>query len=258
MNYRLRIIASLMLGLVGRSVAGAPADPLVSASEKAVEIIHNRSEIDLYLIQNAADQSLISSERWKDLPMPDVKALALLTSRLPGIDTANVRAVPMESAEGMMQRAVDVKATYLDLLTEPALRKDRQELFYVSQDVLQKFDAKYAAGSFPSSGKTKDGKPYQMLGILAGEGSITFLYDQTGEFIFVNDGVDIKIAAGGKVVSTINGPSDLSTTGVSGCMRVGFYFCAEIQRTTKVSDGKVIIETSRGPQNRDIKPISLR
>lgn len=257
MNLKHAVLSLVSLSFTLQTAA-APVDPLITASEEAGQIVRNHAEAVSAAAIAGGEQGLIQIERWRNLAAPDAQSLAWLSSRLPGLDLKNVRAVTLEGADMVMQKSVAAKATYLDLLTDPALRKDRGELYYVSQEVLMSLDRKYISGTLPATGTDKKGRPYKMQGIVAGAGSIIFLYDQTDEFIFKNNDVDIKIAPGGKVVSTINGPADSATTGVSGCMRVGFYFCAEVQRTTKASDGKITVQTSRGPQTQDINPIRAR
>lgn len=271
-KHRFLFVSALWLGFTAGAVAAgetAPVEPLILAAEAARDLIAAPPASDTEFAQAAGPEGgpeaqavggsgLIRPEQWQIFSAPDPQTLAWLASRMPGVDAANVRVVPGASADGAMQRAIAAGASYVDLLSDPALQRGRSELYYVPQDALLQVDQKYLSGTLPASGMAKDGRPFKMQAIVGGAGNVTFLYDRTDEFTFQSDGYDIKIAAGGKVSSQIHGSGDIGSQGVSGCMRVVVYVCAQIQRTTKVSADQIRVETSRGPQTKELRPIRSR
>ncbi|MCX5789238.1 MAG: hypothetical protein NTX64_12135 [Elusimicrobia bacterium] len=189
-------------------------------------------------------------------PPMDPKTAAWLASRIPGLDTRNVVAVPFETVDAMIARVVDAKGDYLDLLSDPVLSSSQPPLYYLSQDVLARLDAKYRAGTLPVSGTATDGRAFRMQGFVAGMKAIHYLYDQTN-FSFKNGSYEFKIGDDGHVATTITGPADITVQGIQGCGHILIFSgCADIQRITKVSPGKVKVQTTRGPQDSDIFPIT--
>lgn len=196
---------------------------------------------------------------WSEFPHPDAQTQAWLSSRIPGLNIQQLRVVPFDAADRMMRRAVASQATYLDLLSDPILRQGNAEVYYVPQDVLERLDGHYVSGTLPVAGTTTDGRPFLMQALVSGGGYANFLYDQPAGFSFKDGENEIKIGAAGNVSARIRGPADIELRGIAGCGCV-FIFCgcADIQGMTKVSGSKMIVQTSRGPQNQDIFPIRAR
>lgn len=192
------------------------------------------------------------------LPAPDPKTAAWLASRIPGLDTAALKAVPPAPADQALARAVAAQATYLDVFTDPGLGRGHSELYYLSADVLDGLERKYVSGTLPVTGKTKDGRPFRMQALVAGGGSVYLLYD-LAQFSVKEGRNEFKITDAGRVAVSVLGAGDVGLHGLSGCGCKGpFCGCAEIQRITKIAADKVKVQTSRGDQTADISPIRIR
>jgi hypothetical protein len=191
-------------------------------------------------------------------PSPDAATLSWLSARVQGLDADGVRAIPLAAADAFLADAVAAKATDLDLFSNLALRGGAVT-YYLSSDVLESLNRKYTAGILPVSGTTEDGRPFQMKAVLAGGGRLTFLYDQDRQFSFKDGGDSVKITGSGNVFAQILGPADISYQNYNGCgCKLIFCGCAVIQRMTKASEGKMSVQTSRGPQTEDLLPITFR
>ena len=192
-------------------------------------------------------------------PTADDKTAAWLASRIPGLDAKSVLVSSFESADGVVGRVADAKGDYLDLLSDPLLSSSQGSLYYLSQDVLARLDQKYEAGTLPVSGTTTDGRPFRMQGVVVGKGWVHYLYDQTKEFRFKGGDFEFKVGDGGHVVTQTVAPADVTVAGIQGCGCVLFFCgCADIQRITKVSPGKLKIQTTRGPRDSSILPITRK
>ncbi|MEK7858654.1 MAG: hypothetical protein AAB320_05875 [Elusimicrobiota bacterium] len=199
---------------------------------------------------------LVQPKHWMGFPPPDAQTLAWLVSRIPGLDAGKVHAVPLEAAEGVMQRAFTAKATYLDIFTDEAFRNG--SAYYVSQAVLDALDRRYISGTVPVRGQTEDGKTFQMQGLVAGQGKVQLLFDR-GEFTFKEDKNRFKVHNNGRVEAGIRGAGDISIDGLSAYGAPVFCPWAKIQRMSKESMYKIRVETSCGARGgNDISPILLR
>ena len=208
-------------------------------------------------VQPGASVSALPSDPSTLLP-PDPKTSEWLASRIPGLEAKNLVAASFELADAVVTRLADAKRDYLDLLSDPILNASQGPLYYLSKDVLARLDAKYQAGTLPVSGTSTDGRPFQMEAVVAGMGATHYLYDQTKEFGFKNGRYEFKIGDG-RVVNKIDGPADVAVQGLKGCGSILFFSgCADIQKITKVSPGKVKVQTTRGPQDSEILPITRK
>ena len=205
------------------------------------------------------DSVMTRAVGWTDFPRPDPQTLAWLASRIPGLAAQNVRTISLEAADLAMQQAWKAKETYLDILTSPYFQRGQNQVYYVPQDVLERIDQKYIHGALRVSGTTTEDQPFHMQALVVGGSYVHFLYDQTQEFRFKDKSNEIKITNAGHVAAQIQGAADVTIQGVGGCGCLLFICgCAEIQRMTKMPDGKLSVETSRGPQTQNIRPIRLR
>lgn len=203
-----------------------------------------------------APEPLIQTKNWLGFPPPDAPTSAWLAARIPGLDVRKVRAVPPDAADRVMQRAFAAKATYLDIFTDEAFRKD--EAYYVSQAVLDALDLKFVSGTVPVRGRAEDGKPFQMQGLVAGLGKVQLLFDRS-DFTFKEKKDRFKVLNNGRVEIGIIGPGDISIDGLSAYGAPVFCPWAKIQRMTKESMYKIHVETSCGSRGgNDIFPILLR
>src|SRR5579859_1166886 len=168
-------------------------------------------------IQSLAD-SLFKIADMAGFPAPDAATLAFLRSRIPDLPAASVRAVPTDVILGALSAAAARGVTFLDLLTDPALRGG--DVYYASAESLQTAADKYVIGLLPPSGVAKDRRPFKMLAAVGGQGKLTFLYDRTDEFQFDEGGRTFKVK-GGRVSAVITGPGALDQMqglAVHGCV----------------------------------------
>jgi hypothetical protein len=148
----------------------------------------------------------------------------------------------------------------LDVFTAQYLQSggaDGPRMFYVPRDVLERVGRKYETGALPVSGTTKDGKPFHMDAIVAGEGSVHFLYDLQ-DFSYMDGKDEVKISNAGDVAYQIKGPADVLIKGFKGCGCLSIFCgCADIQRMTKIPGNKMHVETSSGQQTESLTAVRL-
>lgn len=205
----------------------------------------------------AADD-FVSIQALSQLPPPDPKTVAWLASRIPGLNTAALRAVPLDPVDAILSRAAAAQASYLDIFTDAGLGRGKPALYYLSQDVLASLEKKWVSGSMPATGTAKDGRPFHMQALVAGNGAVYILYD-LDQFSFKDGKIEFKITDSGRVAVTVLGAGDVGMKGVSACGCKGpFCGCAELQRMTKIAPDKVKVKTSRGDQTADLKAVRRR
>jgi|GEM_PF-6294857 len=165
----------------------------------------------------AASDSLFSFDRKIEFPAPDAATLAFLRARIPGLPAESVRAVPASVIDEALSNAAARAATFMDLLTDPALRG--AGVYYASPEALQRAHDKYVIGILPPAGNAKDGRPFHMVAAVGGQGRLNFLYDRTDAFEFDEAGHTFKIV-GGRVSGVITAPGvidQVSGFAVRGC-----------------------------------------
>ena len=206
--------------------------------------------------QDASADVLFQTLDWTAFPPPDPQTVSWLSSRIPNLDAASVRAVPFETADALMQKAVALKATYLDVLTHQLFRG--KELYYVPMADLNKIHARYVSGTVPIQGTTEDGHPYQMQGFVIGQNRVELLFNLQ-EFTFKEEGHRFKVGNGGRVASAVLGPGDVSVDGLWAYGAPIFCPWAKIQRMTKESAYKVKVKSSCGDRGgNDLSPVRVR
>lgn len=198
---------------------------------------------------------VFSTEQWKSLTVPDAATLAWLSSKIPGLDAANVRLVDAGSADNVMRKAVNARVTYMEVLSNEGFR--HKELYYVPKDVLAGLDARYISGTIPIRGVAEDGKPFQMVGFLIGQSRVEMLFER--DFSWKQDGRRYKLTANGRVAGRVLGDGDLGIDGVSAYGAPIFCPWARLQRLTKQSANKLRVQTScKTLDNVDIDPVRAR
>ncbi len=228
----LAAIAVLMLPAIAAPEPGLA--PLILALEQA----RGHSAVLSAQARSApapAPGNLLRGDLWAQFPPPNAEERAILGARLPGVRPESVRVVGKEQIEDLMARAIASQATYMDLLTDAALSANA--VFYVPLAALQVLDRKYVTGAMPYSGTAKDGRPFRMAAIVAGQRRLDFLYDLTDEFQFDSDGFIFKIAPGGGVSAVIAGPgvlTEIKGAKVYGC--AGLCAWAEFVKWQKEGD----------------------
>ncbi len=201
----------------------------------------------------AAPIRLFDEKSWDSLPVPDQATLDWLKSRVPDMDLPKVRVVSPEHAGGALARAVSAGANYLDIMSHPGFQEDR--LYLVPRASLDFVDKRYAPGTLPISGKTKDDKPFVMEAFVAGQGKLEFLYDHDG-FEFEDNGRSYRVAKGSRVSCRILGPGDVGVSGLK--VHAFLWKWATIQRMTRIGPAKVKVETDMGSGEGDINPIRVK
>lgn len=198
----------------------------------------------------------IDTAAWAKFPAPDAATLAWLSGRIPGLDVANVRAVPADAADAAIRRAVASKITYLDVFSDEAFK--RKELYFLSAETLQGIHRKFISGTIPIQGSQENGKPFSMQAFVAGQSRVELLFDQN-EFTFKDDGNRLKIDNRGRVSAAVLGPGDISVEGFSAYGAPVFCPWARIKRMTKESMYKVRVETSCGSRGgNNLEPVRAR
>jgi hypothetical protein len=201
-----------------------------------------------------AGAPLFKPDLWASLKAPDASELDTLAERIPRLKRDAVRELSFDDADPILQRAADVKMSVLDVFTDAGLRKSGQ-LFYLSQDTLEKVAAKYKLYILnPFWGKAKDGQRYACLGIVMGAGKIEMIYDQDG-FEFDNpDFKDHSYKGSARITETIQGPGDVKVEGLS----VAMFMHPRIERFVKLSDDTLRVETNWANEERPLRPIVVR
>lgn len=192
---------------------------------------------------------------WEKFPAPDAATLAWLAGRIPGLDQAKVRQVPADISEALLKKAAQARSTYLDLLTDNTFR--RQELYYAPAYLLAALDAKYEAGTMPVSGVDESGRPFKMVGIVAGQNAVHILYDRQN-FTFKDAGKRFKLTSA-RLTTTIRGPGDVNLEGISTYGAAVVCPWAKMNRMTVTRPFTVRVETNCG--NRDgiaLNPVRSR
>lgn len=237
------------------TAAVASADPGLQGAFRSAQL-----QVQNFRARIAARQAefspLTSPQDWQQYPAPDPQTLAWLSSRIPGLDAANVRVVPMASVDALMQRAAAAQATYLDIFSDPGF--GRTELYYAPVDVLNALHLKYVSGAMPIQGTAEDGKPYQIQAIVAGQGKVDILYER-GDFSYKENNNRFKVDKSARVTATKLGPGDIGLNGLSAYGAAIVCPWAKIQRMTKESALKMRVETSCGSRSgNDIRPVRIR
>lgn len=202
----------------------------------------------------APDGSVVPPGLWATLPAPDAAALTWLSSRIPGLDAASVRVLPLEAADAMFAAAAAKSESPLDFFTDPAFRG--QGSFYLASADLAALFARYEVHILtPPSGTMKDGGAFAMQGLVIGGGRIDALYDHD-QFDFDNPmfpGYTYKVA--GRVTERIQAPGDLTIEGV--WVHAGFV-TPRITRIVKTSPTEGRVETNYGSRVKPVAPIRRR
>jgi hypothetical protein len=198
---------------------------------------------------------VVREQSWSELPAPSAPVLEWLGRRVPGVDAPNVRVVPVDLALGVMERVVTAGGTYIDLFSDPAFRG--KALYFTPLETLNEVDRKFIAGSMPIRGQAEDGKPFQLQGLLSGQGRVEFLYDR--EFQWKENGHKFKIERGARLTATILQPGDVKIEGLFVYGKPIFCPWARVDRMTKESAYKVRIDTSCGSRGgNDLRPVQRR
>lgn len=248
---RSRFLAALAVLLP----VAASADPALSGAYRGAQL-----QVQNFKALQAARQAevalLADPQNWRQFPAPDAQTLAWLSSRIPDLDAANVRTVPLASADALMQRAAAAQTTYLDLFSDPAF--GGQQLYYAPVDVLNAVHAKYLSGAMPIQGTAEDGQPYQIQAIVAGQGKVEILYER-GDFSYKENNNRFKVAPGARVSVRKLGPGDIALEGLSAYGAAIICPWAKIQRMTMQSAHKMRVETSCGSRNGiPVRPVRVR
>ena len=202
----------------------------------------------------AAADSVVPAGLWATLAAPDAKTLAWLSSRIPGLNTGAVRVLPRDAAFEIFDAAVAKGQSPLDLFTDPGFRGEG--VFFLEPATLAALFARYEVRVLtPSSGTTKDGRSFAMLGFLIGEGRIDALYD-LDQFWFDNPLFpEHRYKLANHVTERIQAPGDLTIEGI--WLRAGI-LTPKIQRIVKLSPTEGRVETNFGNRDKPVTPIRRR
>lgn len=192
---------------------------------------------------------------WDQFEKPDAATAAWLQRRVPGLDIPRVRVVPLDVADAVMKQGAAAGVTYVDLLSDAFFLKP--EIYFVPSETLAVLDRRYIAGSLQVSGTAEDGRSFQMLGLVVGQGKVHILYDRS--FSYKDDGKRFKVEGGARVSATIAGRGDLALEGLSTWGAAIVCPWARMQRITKESAFRVKVVTNCGTRSGlEIKPVRNR
>lgn len=201
-----------------------------------------------------AAPSVVPAGLYATLPAPAAETLTWLSSRIPGLNAAAVRVLPLAAADAMFAKAADASESPLDFFTDPAFRGP--EVYFLPQADIQTVFSRYEIRVLTSpSGVAKDKKPYAMQALVLGGGAVYALYDRD-QFDFDNPlfpGHSYKAAS--IITQRIQGPGDVAVDGV--WVHAGV-FTPKITRVVKLSATEGRVETSMGSRNRPVAPIRRR
>ncbi|NNN05224.1 MAG: hypothetical protein HKL90_04925 [Elusimicrobia bacterium] len=198
--------------------------------------------------------SVVPPGLWTTLVAPDAATLSWLSSRIPGLNAAAVRQLTPTDADALFATAAQRAESPLDFFSDPAFRG--ADVYYVPQDVIAALFSRYEIRVLtPSSGTTTDGRPFAMQALVIGGGRVDTLYDQDN--FSANNPMfpDYTYQFAGHVTEAINGPGDLSVSGV--WVHVGFV-TPQIQRIVKLSATQARVDSNYGSRVKPISPITRR
>jgi hypothetical protein len=243
-----------------QTIPAARVGALLEASPAEFGAIPSLSAIPVPASAPAAEAprpavpSDVPADLYKTLQPPDGETLKWLSSRVPGLDAAAVRVLPLAAADAMFAAAADRGESPLDFFTDPAFRGD--EIYYISSADIQTVFGRYEISVLTSpSGIAKDKKPYAMQALVLGGGKTEALYDRDG-FDFDNPlfpGHSYKAA--GRITQTIQGPGDVTVEGV--WVHAGI-LTPKITRVVKLSATEGRVETNYGSRTRPVTAIRRR
>lgn len=249
-----------MIALIASALmaANAAADPGLAPLQAA--LAGGRVQVRSFQAVQAARQAqftaLADPDGWESFPAPDAQTLAWLSGRVPGLNAALVREAPLSVVDGLMTRAAAAKATYLDIFSDPAF--SHPKLYYASAATLSAVHAKFVSGAMPIQGTGEDGRPYRIVGVVAGGGRVDILYDRGG-FSYQENGKRFKVDGAARVSARGLGPGDIALEGLSTYGAPVFCPWARIQRMTKEAAYKMRVETDCGNRSgNDIRPVIPR
>ncbi len=193
--------------------------------------------------------SVVPPGLWSTLAAPDAATLSWLSSRIPGLDAAAVRQLTPADADALFATAVQSATSPLGFFSDPAFRSTN--IYYIPKDVIAALFSRYVIRVLtPPSGTTTNGQPFTMQALVIGGGRIEALYDRNsfsaGNPMFP----DYTYQFAGLVTETINGPGDLSVSGVA--IHVGF-LTPQVQRIVQLSATQARVDTNYGSR---VKPVS--
>ena len=187
-----------------------------------------------------AAPSVVPAALYETLAAPDAAALARLSSRIPGLNAAAVRVLPLAAADAMFAAAAARGESPLDFFTDAGFRRTRGVLHLGEADIQAVF-SRYEIHVLTSpSGTAKDGKRFVMQALVLGGGRVDALYDRD-QFDFDNPlfpGHSYKAA--GRVTQRIQGAGDVAVEGV--WVHAG-PFTPRITRVVKLTETEGRVET---------------
>ena len=198
-------------------------------------------------------QPLIDPNLWSSLkPMPSSVAQWLSNQSL-GIDLSQVRMIPLFTIEKIAQTAVNARDNSLTFMTDSGFTTPH--IFYLSRGVCAALFSKYDFGEITlDSGVSKDGQKFQIQAMVVGNNKIYVIYNidhfestqpQYPQYPFIFRRI---------VTYTINGPGDLSVSGIKADAGIVH---ATIQDIEDAHNGYLQIDTDYGQQFVKSTPISV-
>jgi hypothetical protein len=203
---------------------------------------------------SAPADPLVPAGLWATLAPPDAATLASLSSRIPGLNAGAVRVLPLDTVDSIFALAAARGLSPLDLFTDAAFRGDA--VYYLSPETIAAVFERYEFRMLtPASGRTKDGRPFLLQGLVAGHGRIDALYD-LDQFEFTNPLMpEHRYKLANRVTELIQGPGDVKVEGA--WIRMGL-ITPKILRVTKLSATEGRVETNYGSRIKPATPIRRR
>ncbi|HXT01226.1 MAG TPA: hypothetical protein VN915_11160 [Elusimicrobiota bacterium] len=244
-----------------QTVPAARIDALLESSPAGLGAVPPLSSIPAPVSAPAAEApaaaplpSVVPAGLYATLKAPDATTLSWLSSRIPGLDAAAVRVLPLAAADAMFAAAADRSESPLDFFTDSGFRGS--EIYYIAPADIQTIFSRYEIRVLTApAGTAKDGKPFAMQALVLGGGRVEALYDRD-QFDFDNPlfpGHSYKAAA--RITQTISGPGDVAVEGV--WVHAGIV-TPRITRVVKLSAAEGRVETNYGSRTRPVAPIRRR
>ncbi|MFI5351119.1 MAG: hypothetical protein ACHQ2Z_16365, partial [Elusimicrobiota bacterium] len=202
----------------------------------------------------APTEPLVPADLWSTLAPPDASTLARLSSRIPELNAGAVRVLPLEAIDSIFAAAAARGMSPLDLFTDPAFRGNA--VYFLAPETIAAVFERYEFRMLtPASGRTKDGRPFVMEGLVAGGGRIDALYD-LDQFEFTNPLMpEHRYKLANRVTELIQGQGDVKIEGA--WIRFGL-LTPKILRVTKLSPTEGRVETNYGSRIKPATPIRRR
>ncbi len=199
------------------------------------------------------DGPLINDQLWDSLKPASPVMVSWLLKQVPDLDPSQIKAMPLSAIERVARAAIVAHDNSLAFMTDPGLTTPH--VFYLSREVCAALFSKYDFGAITiDSGITGNGRKFQIQAMLVGNNKIQVIYN-IDHFEFKHPQYpQYPFILSRLVTYTINGPGDLSVSGIKADAGIVH---ATIQDIEDARNGYLQIDTDYGQQFVKSSPISV-